>query len=65
MLSLSAKDAKYGFGLGGRIMDQAILNMIGTFIRDIDADLGLRLHFTPGSRTPFADAKRSKSLRWR
>ena len=38
---------------------------IDSFIRGIEADLGSRSHLTPASWTLSADAKRSKSPRWR
>jgi hypothetical protein len=70
--TLSAKDAKYGFG---RLIDLAraepvvvakhVHNKIVSFIRGIEANLGSCSHLTPGSRTLSADAKRSESPRWR
>ena len=43
------------------MMDQAIHNKIVSFIRSIEANLGLRSHLIPDSRTLSADAEMSES----
>jgi len=45
------------------MMDHATHNKIASFIRGIEANLGSRSHFTPGSRTHSAGPKKSESPR--